>query len=160
MNIEIETDDICDNTLSSGHNSLDERFDFPRLNKFNQDSFDYYTAEKFNTLLQSNKYTNNSLKILHLNIRGLEAHYEDLVLFLNTLDTSFDIITLSECHLSNKNTYLNNRRFSLDGYDNFLFLVVLLMVAVLFILKKSCVLIKLLALQVQVHIVIIYMLHS
>ena len=121
ININIEVGDNCDSALISGQNSIDEteRFDFPRLNKFNHDAFDYYTAEKFNKLLQCNKYTNNSLKIIHLNIRGLEAHYDDLLLFLNTLDTSFDIITLSECHFSSKNTYLNNRRFSIDGYDNF-----------------------------------------
>ena len=110
INIDIEIGDDCDSALISGQNSIDEteRFDFPRLNKFNQDTFDYYTAEKFNKLLQSNKYTNNSLKIIHLNILGLEAHYDDLILFLTTLDMSFDIITLSECHLSNKNTYFWN----------------------------------------------------
>ena len=109
----------CDSTLFSEDNISNERFDFPRLNKFDPNTFDYYTAEKFNKLLQSQKYNNRSLKVLHLNIRGLEAHYQDMILFLNTLNTSFDVITLSECHLRKSNTYLNCNRFAINGYDNF-----------------------------------------
>ena len=109
----------CDSTLFSEDNISNERFDFPRLNKFDPNAFDYYTAEKFNKLLQSQKYNNRSLKVLHLNIRGLEAHYQDMILFLNTLNTSFDVITLSECHLRKSNTYLNCNRFAINGYDNF-----------------------------------------
>ena len=40
-------------------------------------------------------------------------------IFLNTLNTSFDVITLSECHLRKSNTYLNCNRFAINGYDNF-----------------------------------------
>ena len=91
----------CDSTLFSEDNISNERFDFPRLNKFDPNTFDYYTAEKFNKLLQSQKYNNRSLKVLHLNIRGLEAHYQDMLLFLNTLNTSFDVITpVSYTHLT------------------------------------------------------------
>ena len=97
---------------------FNDRYDFPRLNNFNPESFDYYTAEKFNNLINKQNH-NGSLKIVHFNIRGLELHFDDLLLFLNTLSTSFDIITLSECHLRINNPYLNNNRFSIDGYDNF-----------------------------------------
>ena len=118
--MDLETEDIdYDSIVFSEENPSNERFDFPRLNKFDPNNFDYYTAEKFNKFLQSNSNVHKSLKILHLNIRGLETHYQDLVLFLNTLNTSFDVITLSECHLRNSNTYLNRNRFTINGYNNF-----------------------------------------
>ena len=96
-----------------------DRYDFPRLNNFNIDSFDYYTPDKLNRTLDNNETYRSALKIIHINIRGLELHFDDLNLFLNTFNNPFSIITLSECHLRNNNTYLNNNRFHIAGYDKF-----------------------------------------
>ena len=98
-----EDDDICQ--------------DFPRFNKPDSANFDYYSIEKFNSMCKDKSSLNNSLKIIHLNIRGLDKNFDNFITYLNTLDQSFDVITLSECHLQ-VNANCDNR-FKIEGYDNF-----------------------------------------
>ena len=91
--------------------------DFPRLNNFDADKFEYYTIDKYNTLCSTLPNTNKALKIIHLNIRGLEKNFDNLLLYLNSLDNTFDIICLSETHILDIN-YAKNR-YILEGYDTF-----------------------------------------
>ena len=91
--------------------------DFPRLNNFNLDNFDYYSIDKINTLFNKHNSLNKSLKIVHFNIRGLDKNFDNLILYLNSLDHTFDVITLSECHIT-LNTNIDNR-YKIEGYDNF-----------------------------------------
>ena len=59
----------------------------------------------------------HSLKIVHFNINGLDANFDNLITYLDTIDHSFDIIALSECHL-HKSKNVDNR-FKINGYDNY-----------------------------------------
>ena len=105
-------------TKTSDYYSDNDDFDqdFPRFNKFDSIDFDYYSINKFNLLCKNKQNFNNCLKIIHFNIRGLNKNFDNLVTFLSSLEHSFDVITLSECHISNTNC---DNRFKIDGYDNF-----------------------------------------
>ena len=52
----------------------------------------YYTLKELSTLTASH----NDLSLLHMNIRSLPLHYDELVATLSSLNISFDIIGLSE----------------------------------------------------------------
>ena len=99
---------------------IDLSSDFPRLKNSVINSSNYYTSTSFETIFKdSSSDINNSLNILHLNIRGLETHFNDFVAFLSTFSLHFDIICLTEAHLYNKNKYLDTDRFHLEGYTSF-----------------------------------------
>ena len=71
----------------------------------------YYTTRKFcNSKFQSKK----SLSILHLNIASLQNHFDDLLVLLDTLDFTFDILTFTETKLKDK---LNPRQIKDNYYD-------------------------------------------
>ena len=88
--------------------------DFPRLNNFDSGDFDYYTISKFNSLCS--KLNNSSLKVVHFNLRGINKNYDNLVVYLNSLDYSLDIICLSECHIKLGESDIDNR-YNMIGYD-------------------------------------------
>ncbi|KOB51952.1 putative tick transposon, partial [Operophtera brumata] len=46
------------------------------------------------------RYGNNSLKLLHLNIRSINCNFDGLLLLLHRIQSHLDIIILSECWLS------------------------------------------------------------
>ena len=54
------------------------------------------------------------LKVVHFNIRGIEKNFDNLILYLNSLNHSFDVICLSEIHITNVNHVKN--RFTMEGY--------------------------------------------
>lgn len=68
----------------------------------------YYTPEQLQSLNST-----NSCSFLHLNIRSLCKHHEELATLLSNFNCSFDVIGCSE-------TWLNDRTFTdilnLDGY--------------------------------------------
>ena len=69
----------------------------------NCDDFKYYSTTDFNEMY-ANKYKldkNSDLKIINLNIRGIERNYDNLVNYLATIEPQFDVICLTECHISN-----------------------------------------------------------
>ena len=71
----------------------------------NCSDYKYYTTIDFNEMY-ANKYTldkNSDLKIINLNIRGIERNYDNLVNYLSTIKTQFDVICLTECHINNNN---------------------------------------------------------
>nr|CAI5857439.1 unnamed protein product [Callosobruchus analis] len=55
-----------------------------------------HSSEEINELLRTN---NRNLKILHVNIRSIKKNIDKLNIFLNSLETEFDIIVLSETWL-------------------------------------------------------------
>ena len=90
--------------------------DFPRLNNFNSSSFEYYSLDKLNSLTKLLPNINHSLKVCHFNVRGIEKNYHNLVLYLNSINTPFDIICLSECHIQ-INKHDIDDRYDISGYD-------------------------------------------
>src|SRR3989442_8824018 len=76
--------------------------------------FDYYTPCQLNNL--ANRYKSNTrLTMFHVNVRSLNANYNKLISYLQTLTFSFDIIILSEIWSTNLDYYSN----LLKGYDFF-----------------------------------------
>ena len=58
-------------------------------------------------------YNSNKFSLLHLNIRSLNKHHDDLVALLHTLQCNFNIIGCTETWLNDK-SYVNI--LNLDGY--------------------------------------------
>ena len=58
----------------------------------------YYDVDEFNLLPldKNNKGNNKSMKTMHINISSLKKHHHDLENLLSTLNTSFDIIVITE----------------------------------------------------------------
>jgi len=71
----------------------------------------YYTTEQFYTL--NKKITNLDTKLLHLNIRSLDAHYGELLAFHESVGGDFDFIALTEIGPKN----LESRRAMLNKID-------------------------------------------
>ena len=61
----------------------------------------YYDATDFNN---SKFDKTNNFSLLHLNIHSIQAHFEDLLILLNSLNIKFDVIALSESKLNNEPT--------------------------------------------------------
>ena len=93
------------------------RQDFPRLDNTGIDDFDYYTDVKFQ---DSFKYNKNNLSIFNVNIRGISCNFDNLTMYLNSLNFTFDAIVLSECHIQKDlaNVDLHNK-YPITGYNLF-----------------------------------------
>ena len=74
-------------------------------------SCESYEVEQF--LDFSNKFKNNKLTFLHLNINGCKSNFDEFNAFLSTLKYQYAIIALTETRLV-ENTDCN---FELDGYN-------------------------------------------
>ena len=61
----------------------------------------YYDATDFNN---SKFDKTNNFSLLHLNIHSIQAHFEDLLILLNSLNIKFDVIALSESKLNDEPT--------------------------------------------------------
>ena len=88
-------------------------------NNISQNNFKYYSTKDFNNEI-SNATTQSDLKIININVRGLNCNYENLVTYLSTIEIQFDIICLSECHIQDdiNNTDLHNY-YPISGYNMF-----------------------------------------
>ena len=83
-------------------------------------SCSYYSSSTFNKIFENSGIdASDSLNALHMNIRGLEAHFNDFLAYLCIFPIHFDIICLTEAHLSRNNIYLDSDRFDLDGHIKF-----------------------------------------
>ena len=71
----------------------------------------YFDIKKFNSKFK--KY--EGLSFLHLNIRSLPKHLDNLTNFLNSIDHRFKVIALSETRLTSNSSIPHN--LSLDGYS-------------------------------------------
>jgi hypothetical protein len=67
----------------------------------------YYTTDEYFTL--NNKTTNTNIKLLHHNIRSLDAHYGELLALNSLMGGDFDFIALTEIGPTN----LDSRRATL-----------------------------------------------
>ena len=73
---------------------------------------DYYFEDKFRCKLQ--KIQESQLSLFHLNIKSISKHYDELELYLNSLDFKFSFIGLSETWLDdNKEEF-----YDLKGYSS------------------------------------------
>lgn len=59
-----------------------------------------------------NTFPVNSFKIFHTNIRSFSNNFDEMLLYIQALNTSLDIIVFSECWLS-----CLGRGVSLEGFD-------------------------------------------
>ena len=85
---------------------IDLSSDFPRLKTLDLNPSNYYTSTSFEKIFKDSNDINNSLNTLHMNIRGLETHFNDFVTYLSTFPLHFDVICLTEAHLYNKKIIL------------------------------------------------------
>ena len=105
-NILIDDDDIIN--LSS---------EFPRSQHLSHKNCKYYTSSTLSSIFVDNKHSrSDSFNLIHVNIRGLETHFNDFLTFLSTFDFAFDVICLSEAHLCMDKTYLDSDRFHINNY--------------------------------------------
>ena len=58
--------------------------------------------EKFSKEFKTN---DSNLSIISINIRGIDCNYDNLILYLETIEYNFDIIALTECHLQINEVY-------------------------------------------------------
>ena len=110
---------VKSNTEVDGYesgNSDDFRQDFPRLNNHPALNFDYHNIDKFNSLSKKIQNNKNSLKVCHFNVRGIDRNYDNILLYLKSLDDPFDVICLSECHILQGKSEIDNR-YDMTGYD-------------------------------------------
>ena len=77
----------------------------------NNISCDYFEMDEFKKI----KIKQHDFLLLHLNISSLSSHTNELVTFLNLLETKFDIRCITESRLSQKNPLTSN--ISIPGYN-------------------------------------------
>ena len=70
----------------------------------------YYTEEEFNDSLKFN----DNFFILHLYIRSIPTHFNEIVSYLDTLNIDFKVITLSETWLTNNHNLYNLANYSVE----------------------------------------------
>jgi len=112
-----------DNTFADFYKETDfadydeNRINFPRLNNLNIDNFGYHTPDKYNTTI--NQKADSDLAIININIRGIACNFDNLLVFLNTFSTAFDVIILTETHVQDTPQYSNiHNRFNIVGYNS------------------------------------------
>ena len=91
---------------------------FPRLDNLGIDNFKYYSTLNFNKKMHEENIKENDLKILNLNVRGINKNYGNINAYLASIKLKFHIIVLSECHLlqDETNEDLHNK-YPLTGYQ-------------------------------------------
>ena len=94
-------------------NDPDQNF-FDELALGNSDSPYMYEDEVSKYLEENIKYEN--LSLLHLNIRSMNANFENFKTFLEQTEFAFNVICLSETWLSN-NSFRENSVYHLPNYD-------------------------------------------
>ena len=100
------TIDLNDNTNS--------RQDYPRFHNTSIDDFQYYSVEKFNNQI---KHNSSNLSVLNINVRGISCNYDNLTLYLNSLNFIFDAIILTECHIPKDAANIDiHNTFPINGY--------------------------------------------
>ena len=89
------------NNDKPGFDSMGDN-DLPRFQNNHIESFTYYTVDKFNNEFKAD---NSNLSTISINIRGIDCNYDNLILYLTTLNYEFDIIALTECQLQLNEVY-------------------------------------------------------
>ena len=105
----------------SGQDPDDEgdayRQNFPRFLNTGIEEFEYYSSDKFRECF---KHSETDMAILNLNVRGISKNYDNLLLYLNSLNFTYDAIILNECHIATDiiNADLHNS-YPISGYNLF-----------------------------------------
>ena len=101
------------------HDNEDAKIDFPRYqNSDHIESAKYYTINEFNNAF-ANISESTDTKILNQNIRGIEKNFENLTSYLSTLKSKFNIICLTECHITKETADSDLEKYKIDGYQFF-----------------------------------------
>ena len=81
------------------------------------DQFQYHTINNFNEKFCEEHLSENDLKVLNINIRGISKNYDNLTAYLSSIKLKFHVIVLSECHISKDELNLDiQNRYPLTGY--------------------------------------------
>ena len=111
--------EICENSdLTVNDNVIKLQTDLPRHEQNHIESFSYFSTEKFEKNIEYNAL---DLSILSINVRGIDCNYDNVIMYINSIKYSFDIIALTECHLQLNESYnvdLHNYQ-PIQGYDKF-----------------------------------------
>jgi len=91
--------------MSKSQNSI---FDFLDVDK----ELKYYIKNIYD--INEIVYTNNNFSVFSMNIRSLSKHFDELIVFLDSCNTKFDVICLYETWLVD-----NKLDYYIDGYDNY-----------------------------------------
>ena len=75
---------------------------------------DYFIEDQFNSMLKSQKFSDQSFSLFHLNIRSLECNLHNLTNLLSNISIEFSVIGITE-------TWLKSSTYSVDikGYNFF-----------------------------------------
>ena len=107
----IPTDMAYDNLVSNNINSHSQELHLDH-DLVQSPSSEYVTTSQFKAIV--NSFPEDSFSLLHMNIRSINKHFEELQLLLeNPSQQSFSIIGLTETWLSQE----SNQPFALNGYD-------------------------------------------
>ena len=79
-----------------------------------QQNSNYYHENSFNQSFQRVFYDNDTLSLMHLNIRSIPSNLTKLIQYLSNLNVNFDIIGISETWLNETNKDIYN----LNGYNH------------------------------------------
>ena len=79
-----------------------------------QQNSNYYHEDSFNQSFQRVFHDNDTLSLMHLNIRSIPSNLTKLVQYLSNLNVNFDTIGITETWLNETNKYIYN----LNGYNH------------------------------------------
>ena len=100
------------------NDSLNDNSQDPNVNFFHDNvsplDTDYISPDNFNGSFKD--FTENSFSVLHLNIRGLNKHFESFAELYKSLNFKFSIICFSGTW-SNDENLSKNSLFQLEGYS-------------------------------------------
>ena len=114
LNNSINSSDNYDDFVSSNLNTNSEELDynFDAYDPVQNPSCTYLTENQFKNMSFNN--VDETFSLLHLNIRSINKHFDDLQqLLANPLNNSFSLIGLTETWLSQS----TNQPYALPGYD-------------------------------------------
>lgn len=93
--------------------TFDKDFDADRnYLKYNFNETMYYTESQFNSA-QSSKQTSTKFSVLHVNARSLLKNFENILLFIHSLNYKFSVIAISETWLDD----FKQNLVHIDGYN-------------------------------------------
>ena len=72
----------------------------------------FYSTQEFNSSITSRPNTNNTLSLLHLNIRSIRNKFDAFLNYLQTLTHTFSIVVLTETWLND-----NDSNILIPGYN-------------------------------------------
>ena len=83
------------------------------LNELNISECNYYNESTFKAMISDRSGLDNALSMMHLNVRSIQKHFDEVVEYINSINYNFDIIGFSETWHTNSTADLYN----IPGYQ-------------------------------------------